>query len=297
MRQFQEILVCVGIPEHAENLLEYAAAMTRFAESKRVHLLHVSDPSETPDRKFPQGFLEELAQKTLKDKVFGEVVHKILQGSPLIEILRYGHEQSVDLIVIGGGGLDTVDEAHLVKRIARKATCSVLILPEHAEPKLHNIVVPVRNTECSEQAVEAGIRIARSTKAKVICLNVFQVHSGVGRGNHTLEEYTEHQRGIAEKDCEDLLSRIDTSGAQVETLCVADPYGHSVQMILESVVKVQAELIVIGARGRSGLAGVLLADVTEKLIHQTPVPLLAVKRKGECVGILEALLAVTHQEA
>jgi nucleotide-binding universal stress UspA family protein len=50
-------------------------------------------------------------------------------------------------------------------------------------------------------------------------------------------------------------------------------------------------LIVIGAKGRSLSALVLLGSVTEKLIETTPAPVLAVKKKGAGMGFLEALLA------
>lgn len=39
-------------------------------------------------------------------------------------------------------------------------------------------------------------------------------------------------------------------------------------------------------------AGILLGKVTERLIRQSAVPLLAVKKKGECIGVLEALLTL-----
>jgi nucleotide-binding universal stress UspA family protein len=48
-------------------------------------------------------------------------------------------------------------------------------------------------------------------------------------------------------------------------------------------------LIVIGARGRTGAAGILLGTVTEQLIRVSPVPVLAIKNKGECIGVLRAL--------
>ena len=52
----------------------------------------------------------------------------------------------------------------------------------------------------------------------------------------------------------------------------------------------------IGARGRTGAAGVLLGTVTEQLIRKSPSPVLAVKKKGECLGVLRALLVVVGDE-
>jgi len=50
-------------------------------------------------------------------------------------------------------------------------------------------------------------------------------------------------------------------------------------------------LIVIGAKGRSLAALVLLGSVNEKLIETTHVSILAAKKKGAGMGFLESLLA------
>ena len=50
------------------------------------------------------------------------------------------------------------------------------------------------------------------------------------------------------------------------------------------------DLIVLGARGRSGdIAAILLGSVTEGLIRHMRQPLLAVKKKGAGLNIMEAL--------
>jgi nucleotide-binding universal stress UspA family protein len=49
-------------------------------------------------------------------------------------------------------------------------------------------------------------------------------------------------------------------------------------------------IVIIGARGRRAGAGILLGSVAEYLIKTTTVPLLAVKKKGTGLSILDALL-------
>lgn len=297
MKRYQEILIGIRDPEIDAPMLDYVCAITKFAGTKRIHLLHVDKTSTTVDDPITEEVLGELAEKHLKGKAVGEVVCKVVQGAPALEILAYANKKSVDLIVIGGDGSDPNREAGLGRRVTRKAICSVLILPKAAQPKLSRILVPVRDTACSEQAVETAIDIAAPTESTVIVLNVFQVHSGITRANLTLEEYIEQEKQLAQKQCESLLSRVDSKGANIEILCVPDPYGQAVERFLEVAREKDVQLIVIGARGRSGLAGVLLADVTEKLIRQSPVPLLASKKKGEILGILGALMTITQQEA
>ena len=61
-------------------------------------------------------------------------------------------------------------------------------------------------------------------------------------------------------------------------------------MIYADIKEHERYLVVIGARGRSAAAGVLLGSVAEHLIHTTTLPLLAVKKKGTGRSILDALL-------
>ncbi|MBT8371187.1 MAG: universal stress protein [Deltaproteobacteria bacterium] len=54
--------------------------------------------------------------------------------------------------------------------------------------------------------------------------------------------------------------------------------------------QINASLLVVGARGRSGdISAILLGSITEGLIRNLNRPLLAVKNKGEGLNILDAL--------
>jgi nucleotide-binding universal stress UspA family protein len=52
----------------------------------------------------------------------------------------------------------------------------------------------------------------------------------------------------------------------------------------------RADLVVMGTRGRSRSAAILLGSVTEQTIVETRLPLLAVKHFGARMSVLQALL-------
>jgi nucleotide-binding universal stress UspA family protein len=60
--------------------------------------------------------------------------------------------------------------------------------------------------------------------------------------------------------------------------------------IEEMIKKRNVDLLIIGARGRRAGAGVLLGSVTGHQIQTTTIPILAVKKKGTGMSILEAIL-------
>jgi len=291
MKQYRNILACIEDGEQDKHLLDHIGPICRAAECRQVHLLHVA-PAETEPNLTSESLLS-LAGQRLQGHGGETIAAEVVTGSPLLEILRYAMEKDIDLIVMGrkaGGSEDIAHEATLPRRVTRKATCSVLVLPADALPKADRILVPVRDSECSSNALRTACSIAAVVQADVCVLNVFQVTPGYERVGTTLEEHTELLRQGAEKECQRLLERTDTQGVQVETSCLPDLYGQPVPIILKEYRKQSADLLVIGARGRTGAAGVLLGKVTEQLIQKSAIPVLAAKIKGECIGILRALL-------
>jgi nucleotide-binding universal stress UspA family protein len=257
-----------------------------------VHLLHVKPENQDAIPLTPED-LHRLAAEHFDGHGKEAIIASVVDGPPLIEILRYALDQDIDLIVMGrraAGGKDKGYETALIRRVTRKATCSVLVLPKNAEPGVQQILVPVRDSECSANALDAACGFAAAFGAKVRCLNVFRVTSGYERVGSTLEEHTALLRGWAEKECKRLFERAEMKGVEVDAHCVADLKHRPVPIITEQAETEHADLVVIGSRGRTGAAGVLLGRVTEQLIRESAVPVLAVKKKGECIGILRALL-------
>lgn len=309
MERYECILVCIDRSVYDGPLLTYAGGRSRAAVSKEVHFLHILDDTErvsydTPEGSPPPTDLTREALQALVAEHFNGHGHEhllceVIRGSSLIEILRYAHEKDVDLIILGrhyGRRVETDDEAVLARRITRKATCSVLVLPEEYQLQANTIVVPVRDSECSARALEVACDIAATTGATVAALNVFHLGSGYSRIGNTLEEHQALLEAAATRECARLIKRTDTHGVNVECKCTPDCYGKPVPVILEELGSGQGRAVVIGARGRTGAAGVLLGTVTEQLIRKSPSPVLAVKKKGECVGVLRALLVIAGPE-
>jgi nucleotide-binding universal stress UspA family protein len=54
------------------------------------------------------------------------------------------------------------------------------------------------------------------------------------------------------------------------------PAGNAAHAIADLATEEQADVIVVGTRGRTPLTGLLLGGVTQRLLHITPCPVLAV---------------------
>ena len=308
MKRYKRILICIDRPDHDGRMLEYAGRTSRLTESEETHCLHVVADAGSGSNAAAQGSptppdmirksLQDLAEKHFRGHGKEKFLFEVVAGSPLIETLRYAHDKDIDLIIMGrhyGRQVDTDDEALLARRITRKATCSVLVLPEDYQLQADAFIVPVRDSECSANALEIACGIAATTGATVTALNVFHVGAGYSNVGTNLQEHQALLEAAAGREYDRLLSRVDTHGVTVDSCCVPDLHGKPIPIILETLGDGSGKAVVIGARGRTGAAGVLLGTVTEQLIRSSPSPVLAVKKKGECIGILRALLAVAGQ--
>jgi nucleotide-binding universal stress UspA family protein len=104
-----------------------------------------SQGDEVADRRYWQGQLEQI--RPVDTGI--PVTHVLLQGDPASEIVRYGRDAGIDLIVMGTHGRTGVERLLLgsvAERVLRDAPCSVLVvkLPRGQ---------PV--TECGDVAVAA----------------------------------------------------------------------------------------------------------------------------------------------
>jgi nucleotide-binding universal stress UspA family protein len=96
-------------------------------------------------------------------------------------------------------------------------------------------------------------------------------------------------RKNARDEFKEFKKGIDLKGVKVTPLfALNDNPAKAIQGVAK---RKKADLIVVGAKGRSFAALVLLGSVTEKLINTTHLPILAVKKKGAGMSFLEALLA------
>jgi nucleotide-binding universal stress UspA family protein len=75
-------------------------------------------------------------------------------------------------------------------------------------------------------------------------------------------------------------AELKNQGLDVSVRLLATGAAGTAQAIAEAAREVQAEVIVVGTRGHTALGGLLLGSVTQRLLHLTPCPVLAVPSTG-----------------
>ena len=303
MYRYKRLLVGLNLADEDKSTIEYAALVSRMAQSEAVYFVHVANSldipaavlAEYPDLIEPvdehaRARTAEMVGRHFDGHAGAQVAFEVIEGSPLFEMLRLVNQKDIDLVLVGRKPEDRVS-ATLAERLARKAPCSVLIVPEGTEPRIKKVLVPVDFSEHSADAMDIAVAFASASGVPdICCLHVYRVPMGYGKTGKTYEEFGEIMKGHAQRDYGAFIRQCDLRGLAATPLFELD--YRPAKAIRKAIEEQQADLVVVGARGRSAAAAVLLGSVTERLIQTTDVPLLAVKKKGAGMTVLEALLEI-----
>jgi nucleotide-binding universal stress UspA family protein len=180
----------------------------------------------------------------------------------------------------------------LAQRLARRAACSLLIIPEGTKPKMDKILVPSDFSEYSTLAIEEAVEIASKNdfKTEIIIQNVFTVPSGYHYTGKTFEEFANVMKKNAEKDYKKFIKKIDTKDIKVKAVYSQDINDDVTSDMIDKAREINANAIIVGAKGRTATTAFFLGSIAERLIQiDHDIPLMVVRPKGKNAGFMEFL--------
>jgi nucleotide-binding universal stress UspA family protein len=138
------------------------------------------------------------------------------------------------------------------------------------------IVLALDGSEPSDRVIPVAKDVAEAGSTRIDIVHVREIIAGRA-GGHTAraDEDTLEQRVRAQ--AKELADAGFDTHLHVETTVGGGP-GH---VIAEVAGRVGADVIVIGTRGHSPVAGLLLGSVTQRLLHIAPCPVLAIPPQGD----------------
>jgi len=143
-----------------------------------------------------------------------------------------------------------------------------------ASLQVHKILVPVDFSEPSKAALKHAVSIANHFDSALVVLQVFKPWVGqetVYPSNVDVEEIT----FTAERVLNEICLREQMMPPRNARILVK--YGLPHDQIIATAKTCEADLIVIGTHGHSGLAHVFLGSTTEEVIRHAPCPVLVVR--------------------
>jgi nucleotide-binding universal stress UspA family protein len=290
-----------------KTLVKFAAFIAKSNQSKKIYFANVIRNLSIPKdvlSEFPnlinnmiderKSQMKQVVTENLDPELKISIGFVVREGQLSKKILKLANEKSIDLILVGkktsiaGSGV-------VSQRLARRASCSLLIVPENSLPKVKKILVPSDFSDYSKDALEEAVEIAEKNKGKseIICQNVYSVPSGYHFTGKSYKEFSDIMLKHAEINYKKFIRKIDTKGHKIKPIYTKDEDDDPVIDIISKAEETNADIIIIGAKGRTAATALFIGSLAERLIQiNDKVPLLVTRPKGKNAGIIEYILEI-----
>lgn len=304
MYKLKKIVVSVDLSDLDEEVIRYASVIAEIMDADTMYFLHVAKDLNLPEdiaKKYSDlvapvdETIKQQVQETV-DKYFSHRTNTkcyidILEGNPTDKLLKYVKQKNADLIVLGK---PQRKEEHKVKlgRVAELCNCSALFVPPHADIKIDNLVVAIDFSSHAEEALEQALHIAHAgNQVKVYGHHVYHVPHGYYKTGKSYEEFAKIMLDNAKKEEQKFFKKYQIPEEEclmTYSLTEDDKIHDELSAFAEQK---GADMILVGSRGRTAAASILLGSVSERLLHhKNTIPLFIVKNKKETMNFLQALM-------
>lgn len=302
----KKMIVCLDQTSLDKTLIQYAAFIAKVNQTKKIYFVNViknlSVPKEVLEE-FPnlvesmvnerQAAMETVVSENFPDQKGISLNYIVKEGSLSKKVLKLAEEKSADMIIVGRK-IDLPGTGVVSLRLARRASCSLLIVPENSQPKVQKILVPSDFSDYSKDALEEAIMIAeKHGNVEIVCQNVFSIPSGYHFTGKSYEEFTQIMQMHAEIAYKKFIRKINTKGIKITPVYTKDEDDDPVQEIVNKALEINADGIIIGAKGRTAATALFIGSMAERLIQfNDSLPLLVTRPKGKNAGILDYILEI-----
>ena len=195
------------------------------------------------------------ACEAVKSRAQSEGVHCetiIHEGEePYEHIVGEAEKRHADAIIVGRRGrrgLLKLLMGSVTHLVVGHAPCNVFVVPRAGKLTAKRLLVTSDGSENSEKAVMEAIRLAKKTKSSLIACSV--IHDGID--SETARDNVAKVKAAAAHE-----------GIDVEPVVRE---GIAYEEIIETAKAHDADLIVVGTHGRTGVKKLLMGSVAERVI-------------------------------
>jgi nucleotide-binding universal stress UspA family protein len=286
----QVILVATDLGESADEAARQAHEWATATGSELVACF-VIPQSVREESAFPPAYADDAVALLELERRASELVHDRISaltrrdesafrivvdgGRADLGIVRVADEVKATLIVVGNrrsSELDRLLLGSISERVVRYASCSVLVARSHR--RTNQILVATDLSDAALPAVAAAAEVAARRKASLTII---------------------HCRESPAPDAESSTHRTTRKAPQIEDAGMLEGFkqlamregvsgrvdvveGEPREAIVRKAEQLEAELIVVGTRGRTGLSRIMFGSVAETVARSASCPVLAVRQ-------------------
>ena len=261
------ILVATDFSERSDRALRRASLLAKSAGA-RLTLVHVVDDDQPgrllkAERAAAASILNDLIQ-ALK-KIDGlRCDFRIVEGDPFEGILRAAGDLEPDIVVVGPHRRNSLKDVFIgttAERAIRASQRPILMANGVPAAPFRNMLVAVDLSACSADALHAFDALGANlmTRASV--------------SENDRRDYVADEARRASQDLDSFLKQIGF--AHLPRL-VRHNNSTTANVIDEAAQEISADLLVVGTRGRTGVARLLLGSVAQEVLRKAAIDVLAV---------------------
>ena len=297
----RRILCPIDFSDASAHALHQAGPLARWYGAP-LTVLHVR-PTVTPHPDMPasgpvapwlRAELDDLRQRvteTCHDLTASGVAVETMAtaGEPVHDILDCARTLPADLLVMGTHGASGFQ--HLVlgsvtEKVLRQAPCPVLTVPPRAHTsatQFTHVLCAVDFSDCSLTAASFAASLAKEAGAALTLVHVIEWPwhesampnlAGVPAAQaHAFAEYRSYLETSAKERLDEVAASAAGAGASATSVRFGTPYVE----LLDVARTVQADLIVLGVRGRRAVDLAFFGSTANHVVRSASCPVLTIR--------------------
>ncbi len=205
----------------------------------------------------------------------GYIIKTVLEeGEPSSCIVDLADAHNRELIIMGRRGLSNLERAFVgsvTQRVIGQSHGDVVVVPEGVPLAWKKIMVATDGSPCSQAAIERAVRFAKAYGGEIEVVSVVDIPDELyGDAPDLVEEL------VRKASCytDDAVQIIKDNGISA-TAHVLE--GVAYEVIPDLARTLEAQVIVVGSHGRTGMSRLLMGSVAEKIIGFASCPVLVAK--------------------
>jgi len=267
-------------------------------------LLHVLNFPFAQIEALPPGFDVESYYEAMSDEAnahmaglidadaadFMEATTQVERGVPHAEIARVCKDQKIDLLVMpthARHGLGRLLMGSTTEQVVRMVDCPVLTVHPGDTPAFapETILCATDFSDPADDALRIACDMARRYEAKLVLLHVVTLWE-YDPGNPSWrfpplpEEYQSSVIQGPQRQLEARREQMSDTAIEVETMLVRG-FDAAAEIVRVASDEVDADLVIMGTHGHTGIAHLLLGSVAGKVIRTFPGPVLTARQIEE----------------
>ncbi len=302
MEKYQNILVVIDPSTEKQKALERALVLAKYTNAKVTAFLSIFDFSYEMTTMLSSDERESMRQTVINDRTqwiqeaINHVPHEgidiaikvVWHNRPFEAVIERVIDEGFDVVIKGTHQHDKLKSVIFTPtdwHLLRKCPCPVLLVKEHSWPENGNIIaaVNVGSDEKEHQSLNDRITEESLHLGKLINSNVHLVNSFPGTPvNIAIEipefDASQYNDTMLQHHQDSMKAHAEKFSIPLENTYVKEGLPED---IIENVAKeLDAELVILGTIGRTGLSAALIGNTAEHVIDRLNCDVLAIKPEG-----------------